>query len=148
MFSILSLFRRKKNPNTTPNVLSVSSTDTTAKTDIAEEVFHNFLRGKMKDAGKVDHASLQAAARVFFHVDLPTRLWRLRYANTSLLYFGIANIHSVFDGDVLSNIRLTLVDESLGTSLKLVIDIRDVPELLVPVFAPAITPPSSNHTTT
>jgi hypothetical protein len=131
MRSILSWFRRKK-----PSVLAFTNEPTVSADTLSQDQLHTFLKNKLREGGQTDHTSLQAAARLFFQVDLPTRLWRLRYSNHSLMYFAIAQVHSVFEGDQLSNIQLTLVDEALGTSLKLVIDIRDVPELLVPVFVP------------
>ena len=140
------LRRRKVSKIALPTSSSPVATSSSA-TDlqINAKKFHDCLLEKMRagKTGSVDHETLQAAALLFFNVDLPTCYWKLRYSEESLLYFKINQVFSVFgeDGE-LQDIRLTLSDDALGTSLCLAIGIRDVGEMLLPVI-PKVSIPSS-----
>lgn len=138
MFSPLAWFRSKRTVPPTPVTSTQHPALPVADDQITEAHFHAFLKASLRANSQIDHVSLQAAARIFFQVDLPTQLWRLRYTDNSLMYFRIVHVYSGFEGNELMVMRLTLADEALGTSLKLVIDITDVAELLLPVFAPVL----------
>lgn len=89
------------------------------------------LRKKLRDKSPISHQELQLAAKLFYQVDLPTSMWRLRRTQESLLYFRICAVIPNKGDD--KSLVLRMCDDSLNTSLNLLIDVRDIPELMEPV---------------
>ena len=82
----------------------------------------------------LSHTDLQACARFLFDVkDMPSTLWRLRYSPDSLLYFKLSHLQPVFNKKNPTQLYLVFIDDSMGSSMHLQIEIRELWEMMEPV---------------
>lgn len=80
------------------------------------------------------HSDVALVARMFFGVaDFPDAAWRIRYGKGSLMYFRVKAINPKFIKGQLHDLELCMVDDSLGSNLRLVISIRELWEMMEPV---------------
>lgn len=80
------------------------------------------------------HSDVALVARMFFGVaDFPDAAWRIRYSKSSLMYFRVKAISPKFVKGQLQDLELCMVDDSLGSNLRLIVSIRELWEMMEPV---------------
>lgn len=91
------------------------------------------LREHFYNNKTITHKTAQAAMYLFFKVDFPDTLWRIRYAKESLLYFKVVCLQPVFKKDKLIRLCVLMRDDSLGTELMLQVPAEDLWDVMEPV---------------
>ena len=101
---------------------------------ITEVQFKDYLKHKTYGTNNISHEDLQAIAHIFFNVDFPTANWKLKYAESSSMYFTLSSVHFHHNQGELTSATLTFTEQMLGTSAKIVVDITELSEVLLPIL--------------
>jgi hypothetical protein len=64
---------------------------------------------------------------------MPSTLWRLRYNPDSLLYFKLSHLQPVFHKKTPTQLYLVFIDDSMGSTMHLQIEIRELWDMMEPV---------------
>lgn len=91
------------------------------------------LREHFYNNKTITHKTAQAAMHLFFKVDFPDTLWRIRYAKESLLYFKVVCLQPVFQKNKLIRLCVLMRDDSLGTELTLQVPAEELWDVMEPV---------------
>ena len=101
---------------------------------ITETQFKDYLKRKTFGNNDISHEDLQAIARVFFNVGFPTANWKLKYAEFSSMYFTLSSVHFHHSQGELTDAILIFTEQMLGTSMKIVVSITELSEVLLPIL--------------
>lgn len=111
----------------------ISLSTETANTGYKDK--YELLEEVMMDIKQKNFSSTKAEllAKIWFNVDMSNSYYQLRYGDNSILFFSIRNVNLVTNdssGKIeLTDMIITLFDESLNSSLMLTVSIKDFKEL-------------------
>lgn len=120
------LFSRKK------SVKNISSTTESATEGVNN---HSEMFGGLMSSGKITHKDVRNLAKTLFNTDLESNLYCFRSGGPYGLVLCIESVHfSRSAAGAIEDIGFVLKDCSLDTSLRLMISVKDMTEMLRPFF--------------
>lgn len=99
---------------------------------------YDLLSEALKDIRlkQFNNTKAELLAKFWFNVEMPNQYYQLRYTDNSIMFFSIRNVNLITnntrDKPELTDMIITLTDESLNSSLMLTLSIKDFKELLKP----------------
>lgn len=120
------LFRKPK----ALKAAGISTEDATVGEISQEKFIAKLLKGN-----KVTHEDVRNLSKTFFNTDIKSSYYSFKGGGPYGIVMEVTNIGMVTDkDDKLCDIILNMQDTSMGTSLTLTVSVKDLNELLFPIF--------------